>query len=162
MNIDKNSAVTINYRLTDNNGQLIDESSDNSFCYLHGHDNIVLGLENALDNKQEGDTFSIQVSPKDGYGERDESRVETVSRDMFPSDEEIQPGMEFHAEGTNKELVTISILEVNEDTVKIDANDSLAGVTLNFDIEVISVREADETEISHGHIHSDESCGHDH
>jgi len=162
MHINKNSAVTINYRLTDNDGQLIDESSDNSFCYLHGHENIVAGLENALDNKQKGDTFTIQVLPNDGYGERDESRVETVSRDMFPSDEDIQAGMEFHAEGANKELITISILEVNEDTVKIDANDALAGVTLNFDIEVVDVRKADETEISHGHIHSDESCGHDH
>jgi len=162
MKIIKNTAVNFNYRLTDDSGQLIDESSDGSFCYLHGHDNIVPGLENALDGKQKGDTFNVKVAPKDGYGERDESRVELVPKDMFPADEEIVPGMQFHAEGANKELITISIVEVNDDTIKIDGNDSLAGVNLNFDVEVVSVREADETEISHGHIHSDEGCGHDH
>jgi len=162
MNIIKNSAVTINYRLTDDQGQLIDESSDNSFSYLHGHNNIVVGLENALEGKQEGDTFTIQVLPKDGYGERDESRVETVPKTMFPSDEEILPGMEFHAEGPNQELITINILEVNGNDIKIDANDALAGVTLNFDIEVVHVRAADETEVSHGHIHADDGCGHEH
>ncbi len=162
MIIEKDKAVTINYRLSDDNGQLIDESSDGSFCYLHGHDNIVPGLEQALNGKKQGDTFAAKIAPNEGYGERDESRVETVAKDMFPSDEEITPGMEFHAEGPNKELMTITILEVNQDTIKIDGNDSLAGVTLNFDIEVLSIRDAEETEISHGHIHADEGCGHDH
>ncbi len=162
MNITKNTAVVINYRLTDEQGQLIDESSDQSFCYLQGHDNIIPGLENALEGKQAGDTFKVEISPEDGYGARDESRVEDVPRDMFPSEEEIHPGMEFHAEGPNKEIMTITIVEVNDDMIKIDGNDKLAGVTLSFDVEVISVRAADETEVSHGHIHSDESCGHDH
>ena len=155
-------AVVLNYRLTDEQGQLIDESSDNSFCYLQGHDNIIPGLEDALEGKKESDTFKVEISPENGYGVRDESRVENVSRDMFPSDEEVKPGMEFHAEGPKKELITITILEVNDDGIKIDANDKLAGVTLYFDVEVVSVREADETEISHGHIHSDDGCGHDH
>ena len=162
MNITKNTAVTINYRLTDDKGQLIDESSDSSFCYLQGHNNIIPGLENALDGRQEGDTFKVEIAPENGYGLRDESKVENVSKDMFPSDEDILPGMEFHAEGPNKELITITILEVNDDTIKIDGNDKLAGVILNFSVEVITVREADETEISHGHIHSEEHCGHDH
>lgn len=162
MNIVKNTAVIINYRLTDDQGQLIDESSDGSFCYLHGHNNIVPGLEDALEGKQEGNTFKVEVSPENAYGLRDESKVENVPKEMFPSDEEIQAGMEFHAEGPNNELMTITILEVNDDHIKIDGNDQLAGVTLNFDVEVLNVREADETEISHGHIHSDQSCGHDH
>jgi len=163
MIVEKNKAVTINYRLTDDSGQLVDESSDGSFCYLHGYDNIVPGLENTITGKQKGDTFSAKVAPEDGYGLRDESRVETVSKDMFPSDEEITPGMEFHAEGPNKELMTITILEVNkDDTIKIDGNDALAGMTLNFDIEIVSVRDADATEISHGHIHAEEGCGIEH
>ena len=73
---------------------------------------------------------------------------------MFPTEEEIKPGMDFHAQGPNEELITITILEVNEETIKIDANDQLAGVTLNFDIEVIDIRDADESEIDHGHIHT--------
>lgn len=162
MNISKDTAVVINYRLSDDKGQLIDETSDGSFCYLQGHDNIIPGLEKALEGKQQGDTFTVNIAPKDGYGERDESKIETVSKDMFPGDEEIQPGMEFHAEGLNKELITIRIIEVFDDSIKIDGNDALAGVPLTFDIEVISVRKADESEISHGHIHSPEGCGHDH
>lgn len=162
MNITKNKAVIINYRLTDDQGQLIDESSDGSFCYLHGHDNIIPGLEDALEGKQGGNTFKIEVAPERAYGLRDESKVETVPRNMFPSEEEIQPGMEFHAEGPNNELMTITILDVNDDVIKVDGNDKLAGLRLTFDVEVISVREADETEISHGHIHSDEGCGHNH
>ncbi len=161
MNIRKNAAVTINYRLTDNKGQLIDESMDNSFCYLHGHSNIVTGLENALEGKQKGDTFSIQVQPEDGYGKHDKSRIESVPRSMFPNDENISPGMEFHAESTHQELITVRILEVHDNHIKIDTNDPLAGVTLNFDIEVVDIRDADESEINHGHIH-DEGCSHTH
>ncbi|MBL7005371.1 MAG: peptidylprolyl isomerase [Gammaproteobacteria bacterium] len=154
MIIEKDKAVTINYRLTDNEGQFIDESQDSSFCYLHGHENIIPGLEAGLLAKRKGDTFSLTIEPKDGYGERDESLVEDVPKNMFPTEEEIKPGMDFHAQGPNEELITITILEVNEETIKIDANDQLAGVTLNFDIEVIDIRDADESEIDHGHIHT--------
>lgn len=164
MTVQKNKAVTLNYRLTDDQGELIDESSDGSFCYLHGHNNIVPGLEKAVDGKKQGDTFSVVVTPNEGYGERDDSRIETVARDMFPADEEVQVGMQFHAEGPNKEIITITILEVSDSEVKIDSNDDLAGVTLHFDVEVVAIRDAEESEIAHGHIHHehvhDENCQH--
>jgi FKBP-type peptidyl-prolyl cis-trans isomerase SlyD len=162
MIITKNTAVVINYRLSDQHGKQIDESNDGSFNYLHGHENIIPGLESALEGKQAGNSFRVTIAPEDGYGLRDESRVEQVPKEMFPSDEEIKAGMEFHAEGANNELITITILEVNEDSIKIDGNDPLAGVTLTFDVDVVSVRKADKTEISHGHIHTEKSCEHEH
>lgn len=159
MKVKKNKAVTINYTLKDNQQTVIDESNDNSFEYLHGYQGIVPGLEHSLENHLVGDKFSITVAPKDGYGERDESKIEQVPKDMFPKDEKIEPGMQFHAEGANQELITITILEVNDDHIKIDGNDPLAGETLHFDIEVVAIRDADETEILHGHIHN-EGCHH--
>lgn len=159
MKIEKNKAVTINYTLKNDQQQLIDQSTDNSFVYLHGYQGIVPGLETSLENRQVGDKYSVTIAAEDAYGTRDENKIEQVPKDMFPKGEIIEPGMQFHAEGANQELITITILEVNDDTIKIDGNDPLAGETLHFDIEVVGIRDADATEIEHGHIHS-EGCHH--
>ena len=159
MRIEKNKAVTINYTLRDDNQRIIDQSSDNSFEYLHGYQGIVPGLEASLENRKIGDQFHVSVAPEEGYGVRDEAKIETVPRELFPKDETIEPGMQFHAESAEQELITITILEVNDNSVKIDGNDPLAGKTLHFDIEVVGIRDADESEIAHGHIHSDH-CHH--
>ncbi|VAW67914.1 FKBP-type peptidyl-prolyl cis-trans isomerase SlyD [hydrothermal vent metagenome] len=162
MNITADKAITINYTLKDNDGKLIDESNDASFIYLHGHGNIIPGLEAALDNKTKGDTFSLVLEPKDAYGEYNEAITQTISRAAF-GDETIEVGMQFHAEGDDGQPVMITISEVNGDDITIDGNPPLAGVTLNYEVEVMDVRDATEEELSHGHIHAHgESCGHDH
>jgi len=160
MKIDIKHVVTLNYTLTDNEGEIIDQALDGSFAYLHGAENIIPGLENALTGKSMGDKLTVKVAPEDGYGPRDDSRVEDVPRDMFPEDEEINPGMAFHAEGPNGEMITVSVLEVNDESVKIDSNHALAGVELNFDVEIIGVRDAEPVEIEHGHVHGPD--GHEH
>ena len=159
MKVETNKAITINYTLKDDQQQIIDQSSDNSFEYLHGHQGIVPGLEASLENRHVGDRFSVTIAPEEGYGLRDEGKIETVPRELFPKDEPIEPGMQFHAESAEQELITITILEVNDNSVKIDGNDPLAGKTLHFDVEVVEIRDADESEIEHGHIHS-EHCQH--
>lgn len=161
MIIKNNKAVILNYSLFDSKNNLLDQTQDSSFTYLHGHQNIVAGLESALEGKQVGYTAKIEIAPENAYGLRDESKVEEVSKEMFPSDEEIKVGMQFHAEGPDKQLITINILEVNENSIKIDGNDPLAGKALIFDIEIMGIRDASESEVSHGHIHG-ESCSHDH
>ncbi len=160
MKIADKHVVTLNYTLTDNDGEVIDQSQDGSFAYLHGAQNIIPGLENELTDKQVGDKFTVKVSPQDGYGERDDSRVEDVPREMFPQDQEIEPGMMFHAQGPNGETITVTVLEANDQTVKIDSNHALAGVELNFDVEVMDIREAQDVEIEHGHVHGPD--GHHH
>lgn len=160
MQIETHKVVTLNYTLTDNDGNVIDQSSDGSFAYLHGANNIIPGLESALSGKQAGDTLDVAVEPPDAYGERDDAKQQSVPRDMFPQDTDIEPGMQFHAQGPNGETLVVSVASVEDETITVDANHPLAGVSLNFAVEVIEVREASEEEISHGHVHG--AGGHEH
>ncbi len=160
MQIEPNKVVTLNYTLKDDAGNLIDESSDGSFIYLHGAGNIIPGLENALTGKSAGEEISVNVPPEQAYGPRDDSRIEAVPRKMFPADIEIQPGMEFHAQGPEGQVITIVVVSVDGDTVNVDGNHPLAGVALNFDVKVVDVRDATAEEIEHGHVHG--AGGHAH
>lgn len=162
MNISTDKAITINYTLKDNEGKLIDESNDSSFIYLHGHNNIIPGLETALNDKTKGDSFELVLEPKDAYGEYNPAITQVINRSAF-GEEKIGVGMQFHAEGDEGQPVLITISEINDDDVTIDGNPPLAGVTLNYSVEVMDVRDATEEELSHGHIHAHgESCGHNH
>lgn len=160
MKIADKHVVTLNYTLTDNDGEIIDQALDGSFVYLHGAQNIIAGLENALTGKAVGEQIKVKVPPEEGYGHRNEDRVEDVPREMFPEDEEIKPGMIFHAEGPNGEMITVTVIEVSDKTVKIDSNHALAGIELNFDVEVMAIRDAEDVEIEHGHVHGPD--GHHH
>jgi len=152
MTIEKQKVVTLNYKLTDDQGQVIDQSDDSSFQYLHGAQNIIPGLENALTGKAAGDELSVSIAPAEGYGERDDSRVASVPRDRFPEGE-IQPGMQFHAQSPEGDLAVVTVTEVSADAVTVDSNHPLAGVQLNFEVTVIEVRDATAEELEHGHVH---------
>jgi len=153
MKIEDNKVVNINYKLTDDQGNVIDESNDGSFAYLHGANNIIPGLEKALEGKTEGEKLSVSVSPAEGYGERDEQQIQEVPREMFPNDIEIQPGMNFHAQTPDGTPVVVTVTAVGDDTVTVDGNHPLAGQNLNFEVEIVSVRDAQPEEIQHGHVH---------
>ena len=160
MQIAPNSIVTLHYTLKDNDGNVIDQSDDGSFLYLHGAMNIIRGLENALAGKSAGEEFSISVSPEEGYGARDPERIQEVPKEMFDSSEEIKVGVQFHAQGPDGNAVVVTVAEIKDDVVVIDANHALAGVDLNFEVKIVDVREASEEEISHGHVHGEH--GHHH
>ena len=160
MNITADKAITINYTLKDNDGKLIDESKDSSFIYLHGHSNIIPGLETALNDKTKGDSFDLVLEPKDAYGEYNPAITQVINQSAF-GDEKVEVGMQFHAEGDDGQPVLITVSEIKGDDITIDGNPPLAGVTLNYSVEVMEVRDATEEELSHGHIHAHgESCGH--
>ncbi len=162
MNISTDKAITLNYTLKDGDGKIIDESNNASFVYLHGHSNIIPGLENALTDKTTGDKFDLVLEPKDAYGEYNSAITQVIKANAF-GDEKVEVGMQFHAEGDDGQPVMITISEVNGDDITIDGNPPLAGVTLHYNVEVMDVRDASEEELSHGHIHAHgESCGHDH
>lgn len=154
MQIEAQKVVTLNYTLTDSDGNVIDQSQDGSFAYLHGASNIIPGLENALQGKQAGDSVEVSVDPADGYGERDASKTQAVPRNMFPEDTEIQPGMQFQAQGPNGESLVVTVVEIDDDSVTVDGNHPLAGVQLNFAVDVLEVRDAQQEELDHGHVHS--------
>ena len=160
MNISDKHVVTINYTLKDNDDNLLDKSEDGSFCYLHGASNIIPGLENALTGKTTGDAVSVSVSPEEGYGLRDDAKMQDVPREAFPADTPIEAGMQFHAEGPDGQAVMVTIAAVADETVTVDGNHPLAGVTLNFNVTIADVREASAEELEHGHVHG--PGGHDH
>lgn len=153
MQIADNTVVTIDYTLKDDNGNILDSSSDGNFAYLHGANNIIPGLENALNGKSTGDEVAVKVSPAEGYGERNDTMIQAVPRDMFDSEQEIQVGMQFHAQSPDGNMVVVTVTDVAKDEITVDGNHPLAGVNLNFGVKVVDVRQATEEEIGHGHVH---------
>ena len=153
MTIAANKVVTLHYTLTDDEGTVIDKSDDGSFLYLHGASNIIPGLENALTGKAAGEELKVTVPPAEAYGERDDARKESVPREMFPEDTEIEAGMQFHAEGPEGQMVVVTVMDVTDETVTVDGNHPLAGVQLNFDVKIIDIRDASAEELEHGHVH---------
>ena len=160
MQIAPNSVVTLHYTLKDNEGNLIDQSDDGSFLYLHGAMNIIPGLENALVGKAAGDEVSVSVTPEEGYGVKDPERIQEVPKEMFEGNEDIKAGVQFHAQSPDGAAVVVTVVEVKDDVVVIDGNHALAGVDLNFDVKIIEVREASDEEVTHGHVHGPH--GHQH
>ncbi len=149
-----NKVVLIHYTLKDDSGEELDSSqSGDPLVYLHGAGNIVPGLEQALTGQAEGAHLEVVVEAKDGYGEKLGPGPQAVPRADFPADIEISAGMAFMAEGEGGEPLTIWVVDVHDGQVLIDANHPLSGVTLHFDIDVVTVRDATEEELSHGHPH---------
>lgn len=163
MPIGDGAVVTLNYTLRTDEGELIDSSSaDDPLAYLHGADNIVPGLEQALSGKTVGFSGKVTVEPEDGYGEREDLPPQPVPRSAFPADARIAAGMQFMAEGPNGEHAPIWIAGVEGDQVLVDSQHPLAGKTLNFEVEVLAVRPATADELSHGHPHGPDGHGHHH
>ena len=160
MQIAANKVATIAYTLKDSDGTLIDQADKNSpFAFIQGIGNIIPGLETALEGKAAGDNINVTIEPTNGYGERDDSMLQTMSKDMFEGVDDVTPGMQFHAQ-TAQGMSVVTVTQVEGNDVTIDGNHPLAGVTLNFDVDVIEVRDASEEELDHGHAHG--VGGHDH
>ena len=153
MQIENDKVVTLNYTLSDDAGNVIDSSSDGDFAYLHGAGNIIPGLENALLGKVSGDELSLRIPPEDAYGPREDDKKVVVPRDMFPTNADIEAGMQFHAQGPDGQDLLVTVVDVADDRITVDGNHPLAGVTLNFQVKVVEVRSATPEEISHGHVH---------
>ncbi|MDX1514583.1 MAG: peptidylprolyl isomerase [Gammaproteobacteria bacterium] len=149
--------VSIHYTLKNDDGEVLDESaSDEPLRYIHGIGSIIPGLEKQLAGKSPGDKLSVTVDPADAYGERSETLVQQLPRSAFQGVDEVQPGMQFQAQsGQGTALITVT--KVEGEQVTVDGNHPLAGETLNFDIEVESVRDATAEELDHGHVHPSSS-----
>lgn len=149
MDATKNTVVTIDYTLRNNEGDVLDTSEGRDpVSYLQGAGSIVPGLEKEIEGHSEGDTFATTIEPKDAYGERRDDLVFSVSRDQIPV-EDLSAGMQLQAK-TEQGTQLLTVQDIEEDTVKLDANHPLAGETLNFDVTVKEVREATNDEIEQG------------
>lgn len=161
MTIENNKVVTIEFTVKNADTNEVIETSvgGEPLLYLHGFNNLVVGLENALTGKSVGDKYEIIVSPEEGYGVRDDSLLETVPRDMFQGVDDISVGMEFTADGPQGPVV-VEVKALDDKTVTVDANHPLASVPLAFSGEIKEIRDASAEEIEHGHVHG--AGGHHH
>lgn len=161
MQAQRDNVVSIHYVLRDTEGEVIDQSAEGQpLSYLHGHENIVPGLEKAIEGHGEGDEVRATVEPDEGYGPYREELVQKVSRDAFQGVDELAPGMSFRAESDAGPMI-VTIKEVEGEEVTVDGNHVLAGQTLDFSVSVSDVRQATETEIEHGHVHDESEHSHE-
>ena len=153
MGIKKDSVVTFNYTLKDDGDEIIDSSPPGEpLAYLHGHGNLVPGLERELDGKNPGDALIVKVTPADGYGEYSKDLVQKVPRRSLKGIAKITVGMRLHAQ-TAEGPRAVTVTALAGDMVTIDGNHPLAGQNLNFDIQIVDVRDASAEELAHGHVH---------
>ena len=155
MDIKKDRVVGIDYTLKNGSGEVLDASEGEPLEYLHGHGQIVPGLERALEGAQDGDSKNVVVTPADGYGERDEAAVFSVRRSMFPLGMDITAGETYVGRDTHGNPIPITVVRVDGDEVIVDANHPLAGEELHFEVTVRTVREATADELVHGHAHGE-------
>ena len=153
MEISADRVVTIHYTLKDDAGSVLDSSAGGEpLAYLQGHGNLVVGLEKALEGKQEGSSVSVAVSPAEGYGTRNESLVQRVPKRSLQGAGNIKKGMQFQAR-TEDGMRIFTVTAVVGDMVTLDGNHPLADQTLHFDVDVVDVRDATSEELEHGHVH---------
>lgn len=155
MKITQDKVASFHYALIDRKKKVLDGSrGGDPLPYLHGHQNIVPGLEKALEGREAGDKFTVTVMPSEGYGERDEELVSIVDRSAFQG-MELKVGMHCQVEDEDGELQLVTVVEFNDEDVAVDGNHPYAGKALTFDVEVIDVRDATEEELSAGRVNLD-------
>jgi FKBP-type peptidyl-prolyl cis-trans isomerase SlyD len=153
MSITQDQVVSIHYTLKDDAGEVIDSSgSGEPLTYLHGHGNLIPGLERELTGKSAGDKLSVMIAPTDGYGEYDRELVQHVPRRTLKGVTDLKVGMRLQAQ-TPEGPRALAVTHLAGDMVTLDGNHPLAGKNLNFEVAITAVRDATEEELSHGHVH---------
>lgn len=164
MLITADKVVSFHYRLSEAGQEVVDDSRDGQpVVYLHGHDGMLPGLEEALTGKQTGDKFSVTLPPEKAYGLRREDAVQRISvkRVINPGNRKpsYKPGMVVQL-NTDHGPREVTVVKAGLKTIDVDTNHPMAGRTLQFEIEVMDVRDASDEEIAHGHVHGE--GGHHH
>lgn len=160
MHISKESVVTFHYTLRDEAGEQLETSRDGDpTAYLHGANNIITGLESALEGRSAGDVFTVTVQAEDAYGPRDPQRQQRVPVKHLVFKGKLRPGMVVQL-NTSEGMRPVTVVKAGRHSADIDTNHPLAGQALTFDIEIIDVREASAEELAHGHAHG--RGGHQH
>jgi FKBP-type peptidyl-prolyl cis-trans isomerase SlyD len=149
MQINKHKVASIHYTLTNNEGEVLDTSKGREpLHYIHGVGNLIPGMEEGLEGRVKGDKFDIKVSPEKGYGKKEVELIQKVPRSAFGA-QPVEVGMQFQTDQGQ----TVTVTHVGLSEVTVDGNHPLADVNLNFDVEIVEVRDATQDEIAHGHVH---------
>jgi len=160
MKIENNAVVRFHYTVAESGDAEVENSRiGDPVAILIGHKNIIPGVENALIGHEAGDRFEVTVSPEEGYGLHREGMTQRLSKKVFPKGQPLQPGAQIVLK-TDHGPRMVTVQKVGMTVVDVDLNHPLAGKTLNFDIEVIEVREGSAEEIAHGHVHGDGGHAH--
>ena len=159
MKAQKDSVVAIHYTLKDDEGEVIDSSTGQEpLEYLHGHNNIVAGLEEVLEGAEVGAAVEVKVPPEKGYGNFDPEWVQKVPKSSFQGVDDLQIGMVFVAD-TEAGPRQLFITAIEGDEVEVNGNHPLAGQNLNFAVTVEAIRAAAEEELAQGHANSPDGEG---
>lgn len=157
--VGKDMVVSMEYTLTVD-GEVLDSSEKHGpIEFLQGHRNIIPGLEMELNGMHVGESKQVVVAAKDGYGLSDPEEIKDIDRDEFPDEVPLKPGVNLEMKDDEGDLLYGTIVEVGEDTVKMDFNHPLADKELHFEVKIAGLREATQEELAHGHVHSH---GHQH
>jgi FKBP-type peptidyl-prolyl cis-trans isomerase SlyD len=158
MKIEKNTAVTLRYKVADASGRQLEESKE-PMAYLHGgYGNTFPKVEAALEGQEPGYQTTVELAPQDAFGERDESLLQTIPKTQFPPG--VKVGGQLEGRGEDGHARAFTVVKIKGDKVLLDGNHPLAGKTLRFTVKVMDVRAASEEEITHGHVHG--AHGHHH
>ncbi|WP_020410068.1 FKBP-type peptidyl-prolyl cis-trans isomerase [Hahella ganghwensis] len=160
MSITKDKVVQFNYILKDASGEQLETTYDDEpVTYLHGHDNVLAGLEEVLEGKNAGDKFDVTLPPEKAYGLPQEDSIKRISKKYLKHAGRYKVGDTVPVKSDNGvHLVTVK--KVGHSMVDIDTNHPFAGKTLTFELEVMDIRDAEPEEIEHGHVHG--PGGHQH
>lgn len=158
MKIAKDTVVAIEYTIRNEEGAVVDTSEGRRpLIYLHGYQQIVPGVEAAIEGLEAGHNLEIHVSPDQAFGPRDPNAILVLPRQAFPLEEELEPGSLYRAFRPDGRPIIFSVVEATDDMVVVDANHPLAGQTLHVSVEILSVRQATEAEREHKHVHVEET-----
>jgi FKBP-type peptidyl-prolyl cis-trans isomerase SlyD len=158
MKIEKNTAVTLRFKLTDTLGKTLEQSSE-PMVYLHGgYGNIFPKVEQALEGQTTGFQTTLDLQPEDAFGKRDERLLQTIPKTQFPPG--VKLGGQLQGQGLDGQAQMFTVLKIKGHTVMLDGNHPLAGKALRFSLSVMAVRAASEEEVEHRHVHG--AHGHHH
>ena len=158
MKIEKNTAVTLQFKVTDLQGKLIEDGKEPS-VYLHGgYGNTLPKIEAALDGQEAGYQLTLELQPEDAFGVYDDSLLRSLPKKQFPPG--VKVGGQLEGYGDDGHMMVFNVMKIKGDTVLLDGNHPLAGKALRFAIKVLDVRAASEEEVAHQHVHG--AHGHQH
>jgi FKBP-type peptidyl-prolyl cis-trans isomerase SlyD len=153
MKIEKDCVVNFHYKLSEVGGESIEDSDTNEpMAYLHGHGNIISGLETALEGRAEGESLTVELPPEQAYGARKEDAKQRIPIKHIANKGKLRVGQVVSV-NTDQGMRQVQILKIGKFNVDVDTNHPLAGIALQFDINIQEVRKATEEELSHGHAH---------